>query len=639
MEVASETVEKVESSRSMEHSPSKSSLDSASEASDQPDRTDPSNASPNPLKDVDFLQSPAALKSEEYRQLFRLPLEEVLVQDFNCALQESILFQGHMYLFVRYICFYSNIFGFETKRIIPFQEVTCVKRAKTAGIFPNAIEILAGEKKYFFASFLSRDEAFKLINDGWLRHSDGVKAISEQQESLSDGCLDNGIVADEEVKSSEEPVNELDSIDRNKDPPLSKDSKLPSDAKDDIVPITPADQQDNVEQNVESVPITDSSSSGNILTWKQENSVAPKVPEYYSNVAEAKFPIKVEEFFTFFFSDDAVDFIESFHKRCGDKEFRCTSWSPHDKFGHARDKSFQHPIKLYFGAKFGSCREAQKFRVYKNSHLIIETSQEVNDVPYGDYFTVEGLWNVESDGDESNGGCILRVYVNVAFSKKTMWKGKIVQSTVEECREAYAIWISLAHELLKQKNLEKQEEIRSTRTAENSRAHLERQVEMEETSERSHEAANSSKIPHMCDSRDVNHGNLLQGNTVTSFSSLLSEWMVKFSTLKNQRHLQLLFLITFVLILLLMQLSIVVLLARPQRVQVISQADYMNGMDISGSGERSSEAVAWLEKRIHHLKDEMFMVEARIERMRREYVQLKAQLKDLEHLRQLKKTI
>nr|CAN61796.1 hypothetical protein VITISV_044289 [Vitis vinifera] len=72
MEVASETVEKVESSRSMEHSPSKSSLDSASEASDQPDRTDPSNASPNPLKDVDFLQeefisnSPLLLK---YAQL------------------------------------------------------------------------------------------------------------------------------------------------------------------------------------------------------------------------------------------------------------------------------------------------------------------------------------------------------------------------------------------------------------------------------------------------------------------------------------------------------------------------------------------------------------------------------------------
>lgn len=57
---------------------------------------------------------------------------------------------------------------------------------------------------------------------------------------------------------------------------VSKDSKLPSDAEDDIVLITPAGQQDNVEQNAESVPITDSLSSGNILTWKKENYVAPK---------------------------------------------------------------------------------------------------------------------------------------------------------------------------------------------------------------------------------------------------------------------------------------------------------------------------------------------------------------------------
>lgn len=39
---------------------------------------------------------------------------------------------------------------------------------------------------------------------------------------------------------------------------------------------------------------------------------------------------------------------------------------------------------------------------------------------------LQGLWDVESDGDESNGGCILRVYVNVAFSKKTMWKGVLL---------------------------------------------------------------------------------------------------------------------------------------------------------------------------------------------------------------------
>ncbi|XP_016735556.1 uncharacterized protein [Gossypium hirsutum] len=29
-------------------------------------------------------------------------------------------------------------------------------------------------------------------------------------------------------------------------------------------------------------------------------------------------------------------------------EVKCSSWCPHDKFGHIRDVSFQHPIKIYF---------------------------------------------------------------------------------------------------------------------------------------------------------------------------------------------------------------------------------------------------------------------------------------------------
>ena len=35
----------------------------------------------------------------------------------------------------------------------------------------------------------------------------------------------------------------------------------------------------------------------------------------------------------------------------------------------------------------------------------------------------QGLWDVERDSDGPQEGCILRVYVNVAFSKKTVWKG------------------------------------------------------------------------------------------------------------------------------------------------------------------------------------------------------------------------
>ncbi|XVF33627.1 hypothetical protein REPUB_Repub17cG0184200 [Reevesia pubescens] len=544
MEVASAATERIDLPRPLPMDPSLSNLasdvvpDSSTSPNnsspiDTPDREDPSNSSPNPSYGEVEIQSPAVLRSEEYRQLFRLPPEEFLVQDFNCAFQESILLQGHMYLFVRYICFYSNIFGFETKKIIAFNEITSVKRAKTAGIFPNAIEIFAGGRKYFFASFLSRDEAFKIINDGWVQHGNGAKEITEQQEFTSESSgQENRFVAIEKVNRSKNPINDLESTDRDEDVPTSSESKVPSSSENDA------------EVGPESVINTGSSVVVETCSWKPENCDAPKVPEYFIKVAETKFPIKVDEFFNLYFSDNAVNFIESFHRRCGDKEFRCSSWCPHDKFGHVRDVSFQHPIKIYFGAKFGSCHEAQKFRVYRNSHLVMETSQEINDVPYGDYFRVEALWDVERDSDGPQEGSILRVYVNVAFSKKTVWKGKIVQSTLEECREAYATWIDMAHEILKQ-NIDKQGGVDlSGSSTESSELQIEREVATKEPSERSHKNS---------DSLDVNQriGNLLQGSLInaSSIASLLQELLRKScSYLKSQGHISLLLAVAFAVI-------------------------------------------------------------------------------------------
>ncbi|KAF4348445.1 hypothetical protein G4B88_026972 [Cannabis sativa] len=407
----SEIIKEPSQPSSMEPSPSRLSSETAYDSSSLP-------ATP----DRDDLQTATILRSEEYRQLFRLPPEEVLIEDFNCAFQENILIQGHMYLFVHYICFYSNIFGYETKKMIPFHEVTSVRRAKTAGIFPNAIEIYAGSKKYFFGSFLSRDEAFKLINDGWLQHSNGAKLITDQDSVSVASSQENGAVI-EEVTSIIQAVDEVDSNNRKLDISIAQDFVAPSNVEDVAATTTIAELQDIVEQDIVIVPETKSSSSTTSSILKQEDCEAPKIAEGYTMVAESQFPIKVEDFFNYFFSDDAVSFVESFHSNCGDKEFKCNTWYPHDKFGHARDVSFLHPIKLYFGAKFGGCQETQKFRLYKNSHLVIETSQEVSDVPYGDYFHVEGLWDVKRDADESKEGCFLRVYLNVAFSKRTVWKG------------------------------------------------------------------------------------------------------------------------------------------------------------------------------------------------------------------------
>ncbi|XP_019464134.1 PREDICTED: protein VASCULAR ASSOCIATED DEATH 1, chloroplastic-like isoform X2 [Lupinus angustifolius] len=611
-------------------SSSRPSSVSAASTEDAVDRNDSCNSSPNFSRESEIqLQSPDLLKSEEYRQLFRLPLEEVIIDDFNCALQENILFQGHMYLFVNFICFYSNIFGFETKRIIPLSEVTDVRRAKTAGLFHNAIEITVGSRKHFFASFLYRDDAFKIINDGWLRQANGATAITEQQESISESSSqESGFMDIENVSSADILDSESLPSDLSTDTSMCKDVGLPGIVGGDPILVTVSEKQSSVKQVAE--PVLNNDVPSVSWNWKEEDTDAPTTPEGYTCVAESVFPIMVEDFFRYFFSDDSVTFLESFHKRCGDKDFTCASWRPQENFGYARELSFQHPIKLYLGAKFGSCHTVQKYRVYRNSHLVIESSQDVTDVPYSDYFRVEGLWDIERDRDESKECCILRVHVNVTFLKRTMWKGKIVQSTIEECREAFATWVNMAHELLRQKNVEVQQESVALVT-QNGRMNLDRE-ETVESSERSVEPNNPKMIQPTSKVVDATHNvdNHLQGNFTgtISISSLLQGFMMKFRLfLKNQSNLSVILVTVFALIFF-MQFSILVLLAnKPQHINVNSPSvDYNmeNGM------ERNPSDIAWMEKRIHHLKDEMYMVEARLERMMYEHALLKKQLQHLD---------
>ncbi|GFP90531.1 gram domain-containing protein 1a [Phtheirospermum japonicum] len=586
---------------------------------------------------------------EEYRQLFRLPPDEVLIQDFNCALQENFLLQ----------------------KIIPFHEITSVRRAKAVAVFPTAIEVIAAGKKYFFTSFLFRDEAFKLINEGWLHHSNGSPEVTEQQEPKSDiSSQENGSSMVEESGSARQLVDESDIIESDKNDPILKEPSHFSDGGPEIVS-TSTLMEIREEVNPEAIECLSPAKSS---AWEPEDTDAPGVPEGYMKVAESKFPIRVEEFFNMFFSDEGVSFHESFHRKCGDKgdwlkafcillmqilgipvmyhfNIQLNSILVQDLVAVRRFRNieFTETGKFLFGIRNLELVDDEFYcpASFLNMlmplvillvvlitldalHLIVDTSQEISDVPYGDYFRVEGRWDVEEDGNEQRPGCILRVYTNVAFSKKTMWKGKIVQSTVEECREAYETWIDLAHEVLKHKNLEKEEGSASNLI-------LNEQVQPEKlentlsqrVEHKTSDVRTSEIIP---DVKDMNRVDIVtpQKNVgESSVGSLLRDAITKASSsLKHQNTSSLLLVISIAVILVLMQISILVLLSRPQRIVVVPQASCTHRM--SGNG---GEALALLNKQIKYLKEEMNFVETMLDKMQKEHSQLKAKLNDLELFR------
>lgn len=88
--------------------------------------------------------------------------------DYSCAWQRDILAQGRMYISSNYLCFYANILNWKSTLELNFKEISSITREKTAKVISNAIEVRTEKgEKYFFASFVTRDKTFGIIEKIW----------------------------------------------------------------------------------------------------------------------------------------------------------------------------------------------------------------------------------------------------------------------------------------------------------------------------------------------------------------------------------------------------------------------------------------------------------------------------------------
>ena len=72
-----------------------------------------------------------------------------------------------MYITANYFAFYSNVFGFVTKLLIPVVSVERISKEKTAKIIPNAIGVATANERHVFGSFMSREAAYRLMLSVW----------------------------------------------------------------------------------------------------------------------------------------------------------------------------------------------------------------------------------------------------------------------------------------------------------------------------------------------------------------------------------------------------------------------------------------------------------------------------------------
>ncbi|KAI9566047.1 hypothetical protein GHT06_009847 [Daphnia sinensis] len=107
-------------------------------------------------------------RCEDFKRIFKdLPVDERLIVDYSCALQRDILLQGRIYVTQNYLCFYANIFRWETLVQLRWKEVSSLTKEKTALVIPNAIQICTEADKHFFCSFGARDKTYVVLFRTW----------------------------------------------------------------------------------------------------------------------------------------------------------------------------------------------------------------------------------------------------------------------------------------------------------------------------------------------------------------------------------------------------------------------------------------------------------------------------------------
>ncbi|XP_043583920.1 membrane-anchored lipid-binding protein LAM4-like isoform X2 [Bombus pyrosoma] len=164
----------------------------------------------------------SARQKKFHRHFSQVAADERVLNYYSCALVGDILLQGHLYITPNYFAFYSNVFGYVTKLLIPTVSVLKISKEKTARIIPNAVAIATEEERHVFCSLLSRDSTFKLMKQVWdaalePQPSPTILPLSTEQKLLTPNAL---VVDDSEVNPEEDDSSMSESgTDLNSRPP------------------------------------------------------------------------------------------------------------------------------------------------------------------------------------------------------------------------------------------------------------------------------------------------------------------------------------------------------------------------------------------------------------------------------------
>ncbi|KAK9878900.1 hypothetical protein WA026_003729 [Henosepilachna vigintioctopunctata] len=166
---------------------------------------------PRPEKPVEVPTTSKSREKKFHRHFPTVEIEEKVLNYYSCAYVGDILLQGHLYITKNYFAFYSNVFGYVTKLLIPMISVEKITKEKTARIIPNAVGIATADEKHVFGTLLSRENTYKYMTKVWNLSQQAMEDMIEA-ESLANADNMENIVSESDSSETKDMDSEKESL-------------------------------------------------------------------------------------------------------------------------------------------------------------------------------------------------------------------------------------------------------------------------------------------------------------------------------------------------------------------------------------------------------------------------------------------
>lgn len=360
-------------------------------------------------------------------KLFNLKENEKILDDFGCALSDTILFHGRMFLTENYICFNSNLFAIEKKFKLKSKNIKSINKKKNI-LSDNSIEIVhyytenrgRKERSSVFTSFSNRDGAYSRICD--------IVKIKSNSESA------RGIYSSDEDEPDSRTIATINSVAMVGEDGGSGDN------------IQKQDEEKEIDIDIEEILLKHSN-----VDWIE-------FPKY---IVDCTF----EQYFESFIKDQAINGYNAFCESNSRTDIDITKWKKNERepdqgndlmtavndlcmnkaliqSENQQELSNLNELNNQVYLRFSCCRDkvkgvpfinstrVHKFQklVMKGSAIVFSTSTRSIDTPYADYFFVDDIFEIYPYHKK----CLVRSLMMVHFVKSTYFKSTIEARVKEE---------------------------------------------------------------------------------------------------------------------------------------------------------------------------------------------------------------